>query len=361
MSTNWLKNPAFCVLPFIEQFHPLSHTDHFCCHSSVPIDDLDSPVTNQLRTKIKNGERITPCQSCYNLEESNVISPRLLESARWLKDAEVTNYIEKWTEETPRQTFFYDIRYDNKCNLACITCNPTDSSLWAKELGINSKSRKLTLDLEKIVLAKKIYLAGGEPLIIDQFVELIQHVSTLDQQPELVINTNLTRASTDLKKSLAKIKKLTLTVSVDCVEKVNEYHRWPMKWPKFLENLKWANSIGCNIQFNTVVDAVSVLNLQRLTEIEHLCNQWNLSILTRPQALLVNNLPQKIKQTVHDNFVKIQLSKFYQNDLIFKTKVNKIISTILEPGDPILLSSYINIIDTRRNIDHRDYLEINLI
>lgn len=361
MSTNWLKNPAFCVLPFIEQFYPLGNAEHFCCYSSVPIDDLDSTDTNQLRTKIKNGERITQCQSCYNLEESNVISPRLVESSRWLKDIEVTNYIEKWTEETPRQTFFYDIRYDNKCNLACIICNPTDSSLWAKELGINSKSRKLTLNLEKIGLAKKIYLAGGEPLIIDQFVELIQHVSTLDQQPELVINTNLTRTNDNLKECLKKIKKLTLTVSVDGVEKINEYHRWPMKWPKFLENLKWANSIGCNIQFNTVVDAVSVLNLQRLTEIEHLCNQWTLTILTEPRALLVNNLPPEIKQTVHDNFVNIRRSRFYQNDLIFKTKIDNITNVILTPGDSILLSSYIKNLDSRRNIDHCNYLGINLI
>jgi organic radical activating enzyme len=361
MSAKWLSNPAFCVLPFIEQFYPLGADQRFCCYSAISIDHLDSFGTNELRKKIKNGEKINQCQSCYNLEKSHVISPRLLESARWLKDAEVSNYIETWTEDSPRQVFFYDIRYDNKCNLACITCNPTESSLWAKELGINSKSCKLELDLEKIKLAKKIYLAGGEPLIIDQFVELIRYISTLDQQPELVINTNLTRANNNLKNLLTKIKKLTLTVSVDCVGKINEYHRWPMKWSKFLENLQWANSISCNIQFNTVVDAVSILNLHRLTEIEHLCDQWSLSILTHPHALLINNLPQEIKQTVHDNFVKIQQSKFYQNDLIFKTKVNKITSTILEPGDSILLSSYIKNLDCRRNIDHRDYLEINLI
>jgi sulfatase maturation enzyme AslB (radical SAM superfamily) len=361
MSTKWLSNPAFCVLPFIEQFYPLSDSQRFCCYSPTSIDHLDSASSNELRKKIKNGEKIVHCQSCYDLEKSHVISPRLLESARWLKDAEVSDYIEKWTEDSPRQVFFYDIRYDNKCNLACITCNPTDSSLWAKELGINSKSRKLELDLEKIKLAKKVYLAGGEPLIIDQFIQLIEYISTLDQQPELVINTNLTRTNSDLKEFLKKIKKLTLTVSVDGVEKINEYHRWPMKWSKFLENLQWANSINCNIQFNTVVDAVSILNLHRLQDIEHLCNQWSLTILTRPQALLVNNLPPEIKQTVHDNFLNIRQSRFYQNDLIFKTKVDNITDIILTPGDPILLSSYIKTLDSRRNIDHRNYLGINLI
>jgi hypothetical protein len=170
----------------------------------------------------------------------------------------------------------------------------------------------------------------------------------------------LTRTNNNLKEFLTKIKKLTLTVSVDCVEKVNEYHRWPMKWSKFLKNLQWANSIGCNIQFNTVVSAVSILNLHRLQEIEHLCNQWNLSILKKPQALLINNLPQEIKQTVHDNFVNIRQSKFYQSDLTFKTKVENVTNVILTPGDSILLSYYIKNLDSRRNIDHRDYLEINL-
>lgn len=198
-------------------------------------------------------------------------------------------------------------------------------------------------------------------MIIDQFVELIQYISTLDQQPELVLNTNLTRTSDNIKNLLTKIENLTLVVSVDCVEKVNEYHRWPMRWSKFLKNLNWAKNINCTIQFNTVVDAVSILNLYRLIEIEHLCDQWTLSILTNPQALLINNLPQEIKKTVHDNFLTIRQSRFYQNDLTFQTKVDDIINTVLSPGDPILLSSYIKDLDSRRKINHYDYLEINLI
>jgi MoaA/NifB/PqqE/SkfB family radical SAM enzyme len=331
-----------------------------CCHSSTPLGNLDTAEINALKVKLLNGEKIQHCQNCYNSESSGSISPRLLESSRWLKDPEVQDYIDNWQVDGDHKIFFYDLRYDNKCNLACISCNPRDSSLWAKELGINTNQPRVDIDLAQIRSAKKVYLAGGEPLINELFIDLIEQISTQDQQPELVINTNLTRTNDRLKKSLTRIKNLTLTVSVDAWGKVNEYHRWPMKWEKFIENLTWASGIGCNIQFNSVVDAVTVLNIHKLQEIEHLCNQWSLSVLYRPYSLLINNLPEEIKQSVHDNFVNIRESKHYYNNLIFKTRVDSIATAILEPGDSTLLSLYIKELDQRRNINHYDYLGTHL-
>jgi sulfatase maturation enzyme AslB (radical SAM superfamily) len=80
-----------------------------------------------------------------------------------------------------------------------------------------------------------VYLAGGEPLIIEQFIDLIERIAESDTQPELVINTNLTTISDRVNVSLQKIKNLTMVVSVDAYESVNEYHRWPLKWEKFLK------------------------------------------------------------------------------------------------------------------------------
>lgn len=359
MSAQWLKNPAFCVLPFIEQHFSLRDYQSFCCYGQA-IDSSQPGIIADLKNKILNGQKIAHCQHCYNLENNKVISPRLLESSRWLKDPEVKDYIGSWSNSGIQKTFFYDIRYDNKCNLACISCGPEESSLWAKEMQLPSIKREVILDIDQISKAKKVYLAGGEPLINDQVLALIQHIADSDQQPELVINTNLTRINHHLKGCLNKIKNLTVVVSVDAWEKVNEYHRWPMSWQKFLKNLEWLLEIRCTIQFNTVVDAVSVLNLHRLQEIEHLCDQWNLSIATKPLALCVNNLPELLKQQVHDNFVNIKNSKFYKNDPVFKTNADFVIQNILDPGDPILLSSFIKDLDRRRNINHTTYLETNL-
>ena len=347
------------MLPFIEKFQDLDGKDYLCCYGNrIP---LNNDIV-ELSSKILNGEQIPHCKKCYDLDNQQMISPRLRESSRWLKDPEIVSYLKNWAPNSSHKTFFYDLRFDNKCNLACISCDAKNSSLIAKELNVTVPKYKLNFDINDCLKAKKIYLAGGEPLIIDEFIDLIFKIADLDQQPELVINTNLTTITPKLKSVLSRINNLTLTISVDSFERVNEYHRWPMKWSKFLNNLLYVrNNLDCTIQFNSVVDAVTVINLAKLVEIEHLTDQWSLNILTSPSALVVNNLPEKEKENIIHKFVNIKKSKFYSTDINFKSKVNGIIAQISNPGDPYLLSNYIAQIDQRRNIDHTTYLGINLI
>lgn len=359
MSTH-VSNGSFCVLPFIERFQDLNGQTYFCCESRIPLDAFDSVESNELRAKIYRGEKIKHCNSCYELEKNKVISSRLRESMNWLKDPEVKNYIDFWTPDQDLKTFLYDIRFDNKCNLACVSCNPKESSLWGKELKIDTDKYPLNFDINQCLSAKKIYLAGGEPLIIDEFVNLISKISELDQQPELVINTNLTKINDKLKATLSKIHKLCLTISVDAYGQVNEYHRWPLSWNKFLNNLEWVRDIECTIRFNSVVNAVTVLNIHRLQEIEHYADQWHLTILTTPPALQINNLPETIKEQVLENFSKIINSRFYQTDPVFKSTVDNIKIQIMKPGDHALLSLFLSGIDQRRNINHINYLGVKL-
>ena len=158
-----------------------------------------------------------------------------------------------------------------------------------------------------------------------------------------------------------KIKNLTLVISIDGYGTVNEYHRWPMSWTKLIKNLEWADSINCTVQFNTVADAVSVLNLQQIQELEHFADQWNLTILNWPTALEINNLPERSKPLVLDNFKKIKKSKFYTKDPVFKSRVEAIEHLILQPGNEQSLADFIKDLDQRRNINHQTYLGVKLI
>jgi len=354
-----LNNGAFCVLPFIEKFQNLNGKRYVCCHSDIPVD---SQKVIQIQQNIYNGIKVPECSGCYQKESKNTISPRQRESVRWLKDSEVKKYVGSWTPDTKSKTFFYDVRYSNKCNLACISCNPKDSSLWAKELNIEVEKNTLDFTIEELISAKQIYLAGGEPLIIDEFLQLIDTIADQDTQPELVINTNLTRVTDDLKYTLSKIKNLTLNVSIDAYESVNEYHRWPLRWPKLIDNLRWvSDNVSATIRITTVVDAVSIFNIDQLINIESLFDQWYLVVLNTPNSLLIENLPNYLKNQIADNFKKIKKSKFYTTDPEFKTTVDHILLQIFESGDPKLLSKYIANLDRRRNINHENYLGAVLI
>ena len=151
-----------------------------------------------------------------------------------------------------------------------------------------------------------------------------------------------------------------MIVSVDSYGQANEYHRWPMKWQKFMNNLKWVKDIGCTIQFNTVIDAVTVLNASDLVDIESYCDMWNLSVLENPLPLLVNNLNESAKKIARENWKKMYTSRFFKTDISFKKRVGQVFSLLDQPGDNKLLANYIDTIDQRRNINHQDFLGIKL-
>lgn len=355
---NKLKTPGFCALPFIEKYISQDPAnEYYCCFSRVPIKNKTLELA-----KVFNGNKIKQCESCYQLEDRNVISPRQRETARWFGDSEVVHYLENWKIDSKQQIFFFDIRGDNKCNLACISCGPTSSTLWQKELGIKIQKRQINPGMfDQMAAAKKIYLAGGEPFIIHEFVILLEKIADCEQQPEVVVNTNLTRLNDKLKNCLKKIKRLTLTISVDSGDTTNEYHRWPMTWKKFTNNLEFASTLPCYKMFNTVVDAVSVINIGALVDLEHYVDQWHLSILTHPADLSIQNLPTHAKEIARSSVHKLTKSKFYKTCPDFKSKVNRIAELIECTGDPLTLANFIKRLDQRRAINHEDYLGVNLI
>ena len=352
------NSKTFCVMPFIGRFQNLNGTSHFCCYGTTPID-FDSDEANRLRQKVYDGEKIGHCHHCYNLESKNIVSARINENENWLKDPEIIEYLSNWNKDNTK-IYFYDVRYDNKCNLACIMCNPMNSSMWEKELGIESPKHQLKFKIDDALNSKRILMAGGEPLIIDDCIEVLRKVSVMDKQPEVIIITNLTRVNDEIKGYLQKLKNLTLAISIDAYGKVNEYHRWPLKWNKLVENIKWARTLGCNIQFNTVVDAISIFSVDRLIEIEDLVDSWSLLILTKPSALQVNNLPEHMKADILKRFENIKRSKFYNTNEKFTTEVDGIATKLMNAGNAELLINYVTEIDNRRKLNHADYLGVSL-
>ena len=297
---------------------------------------------------------------CYKLEESSQVSPRQKHTIRWLKDPTVKQYLTNWQLGQIPNIVSYDMRSNNTCNLACVMCWYGASSLWARELGMPN-SEPVTFNHHKMLDSKYICLAGGEPLLIDECLKLIAAISQQDQQPELVINTNLTTVSDETFAQLSLIKNLTLVVSVDAFGHVNAYHRWPIAWPKFMHNLERAKEfLGKDrIMFNTVIDAVSVFGVGQLIEIEEHAGHWNLENLVMPVEILLENTPTQHKPLAHVQLAQLKHSRFYSTDLAFKQAVDHAVIQLDKIGEPDLLRGYINSIDQRRKINHQDYLGVN--
>lgn len=361
MTLSLKSGNTFCVLPWISVFQNLNGNQYFCCYSKTPIDSVDSDQTKLIREDIWNGKQVPHCRACYDFENQGLFSPRQKQSIIWLKDIDVATHFNSPNSSPDHVPFFVDLRKDNTCNLACISCNPKDSSLWAKELGIKNKRVNDIPNIESIYSAKKIYMAGGEPLIIKEYLDIIKRISEFNTSIELVINTNLTSFPTDLTSQLGKIEKCSLIVSIDSYGKVNDYHRYPSKFERLLKNLSIVKDIpNIYIMINTVVDAVSVFGFKDMYELDQYVDEWNLRILQKPHELHIKNIPDRLKSHAQEQIEGLKNSKFYLNDIKFKRSIDVILKELYNTGSSESLKNFISVIDKRRNINHYEYLGVNL-
>ena len=354
-----LQNKTYCALPFVHRYKNLDGNDYLCCYSKLPVGDDIADI----QKKILSGQPVTNCEICYRWEENGSISPRLKETTGLLKDPKIVEILEKSADDiTQACVVIYDIRFDNRCNLACIGCNPKDSSLWAKKYNItverfNNYSDEL---LDKIANSRKIYLAGGEPLINQKVFNLLDKISKLDNQPEIVITSNIASIKSNFLNVFKKLNNLSIMVSIDGYGLVNEYHRWPLQWNKFLLNLQILNDMGIYVSWNTVIDAVSIWGLEKLMLIEHLTQRWNLRILGLPTELCLENLPTHLQESAQAQLHSLTNSKFFQQDPVFKSRIQLGFQSFKKSGNPELLANKIHYLDNQRHIDHKLFLGVQL-
>jgi hypothetical protein len=215
---------TFCPLPWIFLAIRNNGTLRVCCQSNIsksrgiianeqgtPLNARDANIDHsrneaimkQTRLDMMKGDWPEPCIRCKTEEETGLNSRRQYETSNWgitldqVKHATADDGVID-TEKLPLK--YFDIRFGNRCNLACRMCGPTDSDSWYEdhvklagrnwfsdtEGNITLKPDKFNkmkdhsnsyewynLDyfwqqLEKITPGlAHIYLAGGEPLLIE--------------------------------------------------------------------------------------------------------------------------------------------------------------------------------------------------
>jgi sulfatase maturation enzyme AslB (radical SAM superfamily) len=166
---------------------------------------------------------------------------------------------------------FVDIRYGNFCNLKCRMCGPTDSHQWYDDfvqlynqtgykdtheriqLVKNAKGRWHTDqydwfqnnnmywdNFEKYAVnAHKLYIVGGEPLIIDEHTESLERIVASGNAPDMRLeyNTNLTMVPDKLIALWEHFKEVRIGVSIDGIDDVFNYQRTPANFDSVYKNM----------------------------------------------------------------------------------------------------------------------------
>jgi uncharacterized radical SAM superfamily Fe-S cluster-containing enzyme len=157
-----------------------------CCQANSSVENLDqfnfntNLYLNSIREQFDNNLQAAECNRCWNDEKLGKKSRR--QSAIEFFSAEYPDKIVKLESLDHSATW--------ACNLSCIMCGPDNSSTWAKELNLTADQLQMmgrkyqkknnflsNLDLTAI---KKIHFNGGEPLINNDQLSLLQQLDELD-------------------------------------------------------------------------------------------------------------------------------------------------------------------------------------
>ena len=308
-----------------------------------------------------------------------------------------------------------ELKPSNLCNLKCTMCNSYDSSQIGKELtdlskkfkGINVVSGRfnsINTDTEGITEHSKVFqavpttdysenveiwnsfiaivptlrvlsFAGGEPTLLPFVNRALTYCVENGYATNITvfIASNFTNLNKNFLDLMPHFKKFELIASIDGIEKIQEYARFPSKWSQISNNYLLAKQYmkhpNVKIVINITVSILNVTNLDKLLYwIEERANefpyfsQWpfNINLLYGPHDQQINHLPDITKQLCRD-----RLHKYLHDSVILKeflgldSKIHLILRELDKPANKFLLDEFkmkTKIFDEHRNINIEEYI-----
>jgi sulfatase maturation enzyme AslB (radical SAM superfamily) len=363
-----LTNKTFCPMPWTGLMYNFDGKVKNCIRSDEKTGLLgnikETPIEKILLgpanvTKQKNITAHAPaagCHTCYDLEHGktglDIISDRIF-YIKELKKVPIDTYkINNFDLQT------IDVRWTNLCNFACVYCSEQFSSKWANELKIKIETpadKQLSEFREYIYRhakqLKHVYLAGGEPLLMKENLELLQE---LNPDVNLRINTNLSKVDTGVFDAICKFKNVHWTVSVETIEEEFEYIRFGGRWADFLENLTTISKLDHKISFNMLwflLNYDSVFGcVTYLKDLGFHNNNFIIGALLTPDYLNIRHLPENVLNSLK---LKLQLEINENPGHLLEDSYRNMLHYIMQPIEKNLTNSFeqLAVMDQRRGID----------
>ncbi len=214
---------------------------------------------------------------------------------------------------------YYDLRLENTCNLLCIMCSEKYSSSWGRKLKAKIPCRRpdyLGLDLLKSKIKKHdfIHFAGGEPLLVEDHIELIRNLVSTGKSTTMKIQftTNLTVLKNSVVELLKEFECVQFCVSIESGDSTNEIIRKPLKNSILLANiesvLKMENS---RLIFQPTLSLLNIFSLHSFIPVlDKIKSQFGLEIpivahpLFDPMFLDIHRSPLFLKKEIDDYLQK---------------------------------------------------------
>jgi organic radical activating enzyme len=342
---------TFCVGPYAELKINSDGSLNFCHAAStknIPLKDNietmspeeyfnESSTINHVRSQISQGNSLEQCYRCYKNDKNNIVSFRVRRNLQYqiFPDRDFKQSFEERKFQDlmvsknlkPR---FYHVSFSNLCNMACMMCTPSNSSLLAstfKKINIIPQDTPILTDwtqgpawnvfLDHLLNNDQIYclhIMGGEPLYHKRFKELLKFLNANKHTNfHFTFVTNGSVYDSELVDLLGNFSSVVVEISLEGIGLENDYIRQAGNTEEVVENiLKWARhrSDRFDVVLRTVPQALSACNYHKFLQFA-LDNNLivDSNVLENPDFLKLNVLPKDLR-----NQIKQQLSeKFLQS------------------------------------------------
>lgn len=356
-SKDYLTNKCFCPIPWTGLMYNFNGDVKTCIRSAQKLgnivedtiqDIVQGPKATDNRSKMLSATPATQCSPCYDLEKTakgfDIISDRVY----YLKELK-TVPLNTYSDDKNFVLRQIDVRWTNLCNFACVYCSPEFSSRWANELQINipqpdkeQRDRFKEYIFSNTSDLQNVYLAGGEPLLMKENLELLEKLLQDNPNVNLRINTNLSKVDTKVFETVCKFKNVHWIISVESMEHEYEYIRYGGSWQEFLDNLNTVKQLNHKISFNMLHFLLNYLSIfdciQYFQKLGFHNNSFVVGPMLNPDYLNIRHLPAEVL-----NLVSMKISEILEQNPGFllenglrnileylKTPMNKNIQHCLE-------------------------------
>ena len=322
-----------------------------------------------------NGVEISKCERC-NVREGVTRVQRTEANASWMGDMAYPSWInitKNIVDSTnsdgsidEHKLLYIDARFNNLCNLRCRTCSPHYSTSWHKDyetLGKdmsqypktlmfpgNNQEHLLEEILPHIGQVKRLYFAGGEPLMqIEHYKILEELIKTENYRVSIIYSTNFSTLKLGKHNACDYWNKLLfvhIQASLDGSYKRAEYWRKGTDWNEIVENIQTLRKQAPNVTFNigftlSWPNAFNLVDLHKeWTQLGYIgIDDINVNILDSPTMYSLKSIP---------NFKKKKIETLFNEQIQWLSDNYASSKTINQYRDAI---NFMNSVDTNEFID----------
>ncbi len=238
-----------CTIPFtgLPQVRLYNNSVAACCKIEATPIDPELGILNksfiQLRQDIKDNKRNAQCASCWKIDDEGGPSYRRRHSQHFNKSIDWENI------DIYQPVRNIEIAFSNKCQLMCVYCSPTVSSMWEAQQERFIKFKGFPVkpvepykihEILDVNLLKNVQITGGEPMLDQDCIDFILSLP-FDQDRYISVITNLSYGPAvvaQLNKIIDKHPNIHILCSLDAIGEniTRKYLNWDL-WNRNFENI----------------------------------------------------------------------------------------------------------------------------